>query len=170
MPGLAEAVHDAAGQPSSVRIGVIESIEPPVVSAQGVPFEDVGFIDGYVPVVGDSVALLGQSSEAGTDPASWLALGKLVPPADVVTPDLPQAGTRNMTITAATSGTLIVSFAVPYAVAPSVSVNINSGAGATASWGSRAINITGNGFTLFIFGPSSTFTVPVQWQAQPQTQ
>jgi hypothetical protein len=170
MPGLAEAVHNAVGQPSSVRIGIIDSIEPPVVSAQGVPFEDVGFIDGYVPVVGDSVALLGQSSEAGSDPASWLALGKVVPSADVVTPDVPQAGIANVTITAATSGTLIVSFDTPYDTTPAISVNINSGAGATSQWHSRAINAVTTGFTIFLFGPASSFTVPVMWQAQPRTQ
>jgi hypothetical protein len=170
MPGLAEAVHNAVGQPSSVRIGIIESIEPPVVTAQGIPFDDVGFLDGYVPVVGDSVALLGQCSEAGSDPASWLALGKVVPSADVVTPDMAQAGTINMTVTAATSATQGITFAAPYDVAPSVSGNINSGAGSTSGWNARAINVTTTGFTLFIFGASSTFTVPVQWQAQPRTQ
>ena len=169
MPGLADAVHDVVGQPSSVRIGVVDSIEPPVVSAQGVPFEEVGFIDGYVPVVGDTVALLGQSSEAGSDPASWLVLGKVVAPADVET-DINQAGTINMTVTAATSATQGITFARPYATAPSVSGNINSGAGSTSGWNARAINVTTTGFTLFIFGASSTFTVPVQWQAQPRTQ
>jgi len=160
MAGLAEAVQNAVGQPSSVRIGMVDSIAPLVVSAQGVPFENVGVIDGYAPLVGDPVALLGQCSEAGSDPASWLLLGKVVP-SEGVLQDALQAGT---------SGTLAIAFARPYSTAPSVSANINSGAGATASWQSRAINVSTTGFTLFIFGPSSTFTVPVQWQAQPRTQ
>jgi hypothetical protein len=75
MTGLAQAVLGAVGQPASVRIGTVDSINPPVVSAQGVPFDDVGFMRDYNPQVGDSVALLGQSSTAGSDPASWLALG-----------------------------------------------------------------------------------------------
>ena len=79
MAGLAEAVHGAVGQPASVRIGVVESIDPPVVSAQGVIFDDVGFMGDYAPQVGDSVPLLGQSSGAGSDPASWLALGSMRP-------------------------------------------------------------------------------------------
>ena len=169
MASLADAVHGAVGQPSSVRIGTVDSIAPLVVSAQGVPFENVGVIDGYAPLVGDSVALLGQCSEAGSDPASWLLLGKVVPSGSVLQ-DAIQAGTSNITVTAATSGTLAVVFARPYTQAPSVSTNINSGAGSTASWQSRAINVTTTGFTLFIFGPSSSFTAPVQWQAQPRTQ
>ena len=77
MAGLAEAVQGAVGQPASVRIGTVDSLDPPVVSAQGVPFADVGFLRDYNPQVGDSVALLGQSSNAGSDPASWLVLGAL---------------------------------------------------------------------------------------------
>lgn len=75
MAGLAEAVQGAVGQPASVRIGVVDSVDPVVISAQGVPFDDVGILEGEVPLVGDSVALLGQSSAVGSDPASWLALG-----------------------------------------------------------------------------------------------
>jgi hypothetical protein len=75
MGGLAEAMQGVVGQPASVRIGTVDSLDPPVVSAQGVPFNDVGFLRDYNPQVGDSVALLGQSSNAGSDPASWLALG-----------------------------------------------------------------------------------------------
>lgn len=77
MAGLAEAVHGAVGQPASVRIGTVDSASPLAVSAQGVAFTDVGLLEGYIPQVGDSVALLGQSSEAGSDPASWLALGSI---------------------------------------------------------------------------------------------
>lgn len=75
--GLAEAVQGAVGQPASVRIGIVDSTDPLVISAQGAPFNDVGLLDGYVPQVGDAVALLGQSSGVGSDPASWLALGAL---------------------------------------------------------------------------------------------
>lgn len=75
MTGLAEAVQQAVGQPASVRIGTVTSITPFVVSAQGVPFEDVGWLGSYLPQTGDTVILLGQSSESGSDPASWAALG-----------------------------------------------------------------------------------------------
>ena len=79
MAGLAEAVQGAVGQPASVSVGTVDSIDPSVISAQGVPFEDVGLLSDYAPQVGDSVVLLGQSSAAGSDPASWLALGSLRP-------------------------------------------------------------------------------------------
>lgn len=166
MTGLAEAVQNAVGQPSTVRIGIVESLNPTVISAQGVPFEDVGFIDGYVPVLGDTVPLLGQCSDAGSDPASWLALGRVQ---SASTPVQFQAGIVNVTVTAAASATLVVSFPVPFVTTPAIAVNINSGSGATSQWHSRAINAVPNGFTIFLFGPASTFTVPVMWQAQAVT-
>ena len=58
----------------------------------------------------------------------------------------------------------------PFRAAPAVSTNIDNGAGATAGWGSRALNITATGFTIFIFGASSSFTASVYWQAQELTQ
>ncbi len=81
MAGLAEAIQGAVGQPASMRIGVVDSTSPLVISAQGVPFNDVGLLTSYAPQVGDVVALLGQSSGAGSDPASWLALGSITPSA-----------------------------------------------------------------------------------------
>lgn len=75
MAGLVGAVAQMIGQPSSVRVGIVESVNPVVISAQGVPFEDVGIPSGVQLEVGNPVVLLGQASEAGTDPASWLALG-----------------------------------------------------------------------------------------------
>lgn len=85
MAGLAEAVQGTVGQPASVRIGVVDSVSPLAISAQGVPFNDVGLLGDYAPQVGDSVALLGQSSGVGSDPASWLALGAVH---DALTPSI----------------------------------------------------------------------------------
>jgi hypothetical protein len=79
MAGLAEAVQGVVGQPASVRVGVVDSTTPLAISAQGVPFDDVGLLGDYAPFVGDSVVLLGQCSGAGSDPASWLALGAARP-------------------------------------------------------------------------------------------
>lgn len=76
--GLAEAVQGAMGQPSSIRIGTVTSVSPVQISAQGVPFEDVGVLFPFVPRVDMTVVLIGQSSQAGTDPASWLCLGPVV--------------------------------------------------------------------------------------------
>jgi len=75
MPGLGEAVAQAVGQPASIRVGTVDSVSPLTVSAQGVPFEDVGVLAPFTPVVGETVVLIGQSSQAGSDPASWLCLG-----------------------------------------------------------------------------------------------
>lgn len=66
----------------------------------------------------------------------------------------------------ATSFTQAVTFKKPFLTIPTVVVNINSGAGATAGWGSRAINIGLTGFTIFVFGTSSTWSsVNVRWLA-----
>ncbi len=79
MAGLAEAIQGAVGQPASVRVGTVDSSSPLVISAQGVQFDDVGILGNYAPQTGETVALLGQCSEAGSDPASWLALGSVRP-------------------------------------------------------------------------------------------
>jgi hypothetical protein len=52
-------------------------LNPLVITVQGVPFQTVGTLQSYIPQVGDSVALLGQSPTSGSDPTSWLALGKV---------------------------------------------------------------------------------------------
>lgn len=75
MAGLGEAVAQAVGQPASIRVGTVDSVSPLVISAQGVAFEDVGVLAPFNPVVGMPVVLVGQSSQAGSDPASWLCLG-----------------------------------------------------------------------------------------------
>lgn len=72
---LVEAVQRNPGQPSSVRIGTVTSVNPLRVSVQGAVFNNVGTIGNLIPVVGMSVVLLGQSNNSGTDPTSWLALG-----------------------------------------------------------------------------------------------
>lgn len=79
MAGLAEAVQGAVGQPSSVRIGTVDALSPLAVSIQGTPLDDVGILTSYAVAVGDSVVVLGQSSSAGSDPASWLVLGSASP-------------------------------------------------------------------------------------------
>jgi hypothetical protein len=168
MASLSEQIAAAPGQPSSVRIGVVDSVNPPVISVQGVVFSDVGFIQTFTPVAGDVVALLGQSPNSGSDPTSWLCLG-------AVTGEVQgyQAGEEPITFVSQTSATLNVVFPQPYptGVVPNVHVNINSGAGATSQWHSRAINITNTGFTIFVFtaGAAGTWTnIPVGWSAFPR--
>lgn len=76
---LASQITSIAGQPASVRVGTVESVNPPVVRVQGAAFTDVGFLNSYIPTVGDAVILLGQSSSSGSDPASWVCLGAATP-------------------------------------------------------------------------------------------
>lgn len=77
MTALPGALRSLAGQPATVRIGTITSINPVVVSVQGAVFTDVGLVGSFTGTVGDPVVLIGQSPSNGTDPASWLALGKV---------------------------------------------------------------------------------------------
>lgn len=76
---LAPQIRANPGSPASVRVGVVVSTEPAEISLQGTILSDVGIVGSYTPQVGDSVILLGQSSDAGPDPASWVALGSATP-------------------------------------------------------------------------------------------
>lgn len=73
---LASEVSRDRGQPSTVRIGLVAGVSPLQVTLQETVLTNVGVLDGYVPVVGETVALLGQSA-ISADGSSWLALGKL---------------------------------------------------------------------------------------------
>jgi hypothetical protein len=82
---FADQISKDRGQPGTVRIGTVASVVPLVVSVQGSLFTDVGVLAGYVPVVGQTVALLGQSS-VSADGSSWLALGAITSSATAGTP------------------------------------------------------------------------------------
>lgn len=63
-----------------------------------------------------------------------------------------------------------VTFATAFPATPRVSININSGVGATGRWNGRAINVTATGFTPFVYsgadGATSTWSaVEIQWIA-----
>lgn len=77
---VAAAVVSAAGQPATVRVGTITALSPTRVTMGGTVIdpEAVGFARDYSPVLGDVVALLGQSVE-GTDSSgsTWLVLGTI---------------------------------------------------------------------------------------------
>jgi hypothetical protein len=169
MASLTQQIAAAPGQPATVRIGRIASVNPVTVSVQGVVFDDVGYVQGHTYALGDTVALVGQSNASGSDPASWLVL-----PTSGTSPMGYQAGQLSVSFTTLTSFTVVVNFAQPYPAGTNLSVhtNINSGVGATANWQSRAINIMPASFTLFVFtaGAASTWTnVGVVWSAFPHT-
>lgn len=78
---LAGAVFDAAGQPATVRVGMVVGVSPLRVSVQGTVFEGeaLGRI-GAAPSLGATVLLLGQSVKGGgSSGSSWVILGTIVP-------------------------------------------------------------------------------------------
>lgn len=83
MASLSGQIAQAAGLPSSVRIGTVVQADPLIVSVQGVLYsqEAVGVLETGIPAVGEAVALLGQSGLVGGDPASWIVLGRIRPSA-----------------------------------------------------------------------------------------
>jgi hypothetical protein len=80
-------------------------------------------------------------------------------------------GSASVSFTAVTSSTVAVPFAHTFALPPKMTTNINNGAGATAQWHSRAINVTTTGFTLLVFAATAgTWSnVDVQWTAEEPT-
>jgi hypothetical protein len=158
---LPEAITDALPPDDNLRMGVVATVHPLTVNVQGTPVP-AGALSSYTPIVGDPVALFRQDS-------TWLCLGRTTSP---VTGSFPQfeAGTADITVAAATSGSVAVVFAIPFRTLPAVATNINSGSGSVGGWISRAIGITTTGFTISISGAINSFTVPVQWQAQEMTQ
>jgi hypothetical protein len=78
-----------------------------------------------------------------------------------------QQGEQPVSVAAATSALVNITFQVGlFGTRPNVYVNIATAPGVSAGWNGRAINITTSGFSIFLFGPSTTFTnLPVQWTA-----
>lgn len=72
------AIVTSGGVPASVRIGVVVDDTPLRVNVQGTIYRDLGYI-GSLPAIGDTVALLGQSTSVTSSPSSWLVLGKINP-------------------------------------------------------------------------------------------
>lgn len=168
MASITQQIAAAPGQPSSVRIGIILETNPTVISVQGQEFTDVGFLDSYTPTLGDVVALLGQSSQAGTDPTSWLCLGEIVSEPSTLRI---QAGQEFFTFVALTNTFIDVVFATPFIDVPAVTCTIGSNAGVTSSWFVRSGFTSNTGFRLSLNGPSATWTdVPVFWHAIERTQ
>lgn len=69
-------ISNAGGRPAKVRIGTVTSTAPLTVVVQDTAFTGLGFLASYTPVVGHTVALIGQSS-ISSDQSSWLILGRV---------------------------------------------------------------------------------------------
>lgn len=80
-------------------------------------------------------------------------------------------GSKTVSFTSVNSSLISVTFAIPFTNTPKVLTNINSNAGATAQWHSRAVNITTSGFQILVFAASAgTWSnVEVQWSAEEPT-
>lgn len=75
---LPSAVVTAIGAPATVRVGVVTDDSPLRVNVQGTIYTQLGYI-GTLPSIGDTVALIGQSTTVTGSPSSWLVLGKITP-------------------------------------------------------------------------------------------
>jgi hypothetical protein len=80
-----------------------------------------------------------------------------------------RTGTQNMSFSGLSSSTVSVNYGFTFPAAPKVVTNIDSAAGETARWCSRAYNITTTGFTMFVFQAQATTntwsSIPVSWVA-----
>ncbi len=154
------AISQANAPDNRMRIGTVSSVNPFTVNVQGENVVNPGVVDrssGFT--VGDVVALLRQDQ-------TWLVFGKI---SSSAFPQY-QSGYTSCAIVAATSGVFSVAFARPFSTPPAVAGSITSAPGSTSGWQSRFINITVNGFQIFLFGTASTFTVDVGWIATERTQ
>ena len=100
---IANQIIKDRGQPATVRIGIVTQVLPLLVDVQGTLMRGVGKLDSYLPMVGDYVALLGQSA-VSADGSSWLALGRAAV-SDVATSHMGviARGLRTTTSTATTT-------------------------------------------------------------------
>lgn len=78
---LPDAINRAAGQPATIRVGVVVDASPLIIDMQGTLLQgdNLGRV-GTAPALGDVVLLLGQSVRgAGSSGSSWVCLGKINP-------------------------------------------------------------------------------------------
>lgn len=126
------------------------------------------------------IALIGQGSNSGSDDSAIdIRTGKVRILNDIIEDSNGHQMLRGengeflMSFASAVSGTAAVVFDTPFDNPPFVTTNIRSGAGATARWVSRAINITTTGFTYFVFSGNAVAAawtnVEVTWQATEYT-
>lgn len=78
-------------------------------------------------------------------------------------------GTVSMSFSSLNSSTTVVNFGFTFPGTPTIMTNIDSGAGSTARWESRAIFPTTTGFTMFVYQSQATAgswtDIPVSWIA-----
>lgn len=115
-----------------------------------------------VPRLGSAWAAVDSVVQVATYRGSLLVLGVTSPgPAGA----LVKTGSITGGPSASTVFTQAVAFGLTFPGIPSVVVNLDTGAGASSGWVSRATGRTTTGFTVSGFGPSSTFSAPWNWTA-----
>lgn len=161
------------------QLGVRTSADPGNLVQQGsdgglfVPTAgaSAGLVEGDgIDITGDQASGYTISARISADPRNGLVLGS-----DgglyVRGREIEQAVTL-VSFTNQSSHTRTITFSTPFSAPPVVSIGIASGAGPTARWDVRAINVTTAGFTLFTYYgdlPLTTATwasIPVQWRAE----
>lgn len=75
------SIQKDRGQPALVRIGVIGADSLVYLQNTALEADTVGILGSYMPVEGDTVAVVGQSA-IGTAASSWLILGRIEPFSD----------------------------------------------------------------------------------------
>lgn len=76
-----------------------------------------------------------------------------------------QTGSLSVAVNAATTSSTTVTFPRAFTAIPSAVANLNTGSGSSADWHPRMIGVSATAATLFLKGPSVTFTFPCQWVA-----
>lgn len=77
---LADAISAEAGQPATVRVGIVTSTSPFEVTVQGTVYAspNLGRI-GAAPALGATVLVLGQAVKGSkSSGSSWVVLGEIV--------------------------------------------------------------------------------------------
>ncbi|MEW2066628.1 H-type lectin domain-containing protein [Streptomyces sp. NPDC007346] len=161
------------------QLGVRTSADPGNLVQQGsdggvfVPTAgaSAGLLEGDgIDITGDQTSGYTISARISADPRNGLVLGS-----DgglyVRGREIEQAVTT-INFTNQTAWTQVVTFAVPFSSPPVVSIGIQSGAGPTARWDVRAINVTTTAFTIFAYYgelplvASTWSAIPVAWRAE----
>lgn len=77
---FADQIFDAAGQPATIRIGVVTSTSPFEVTVQGTPFRGLGLLNvAPAPGLGATVMLVGQAVKGSkSSGSSWVVLGEII--------------------------------------------------------------------------------------------
>lgn len=155
---LVDAIVTATGRQARnrtavMRTGVVISIanewcQVRVASNDNTKVISAGYHTNYQPRVGEIVDLLNDSDR-------WVVLGEQAGPNNYVQEPSIQSGVELMAL-AGTSATLAMTFPRAYSAMPAVVANFASGAGGTASFVCKAINVTTTGCMLFPISTSAT--------------